>query len=197
MLYLKTKKNPAENSDVLVHIGKKQEWISLLGQIPGNCWKKVSLLSCSLASVKHSCDTDELIFPRHMHFQKFYWAPIGVLAAEDRPRSYRQHEGHKDKNCFGQERANGSHTCESEVHWLGETWWDKHKHRVNGGPDRKAHGDVDLSNFWRKQALTFNQTGVFPHRLALPSLQLTRDNILPPPPNSETPLDGSGGHGDA
>lgn len=34
----------------------------------------------------------------------------------------------------------------------------------NGGQDRKAHTDVDLNNFWRKQVLTFNQTGVFPHK---------------------------------
>lgn len=57
--------------------------------------------------------------------------PTGVPAAEQRPRSNRLWGGQKkDENYFGQERANCSHTCESEVHRLWETWWDKHKHRV-------------------------------------------------------------------
>lgn len=60
-----------------------------------------------------------------------YCVPTGVPAAEQRPGNNRQQEGQKkDANCFGQEREGGSHTCESEVHGLWETWRDKHKHRV-------------------------------------------------------------------
>lgn len=50
-----------------------------------------------------------------------YWAPVGVLAAEERPRSKRQRAGHEDESCSGQGRANGPRTCESEGHGLWET----------------------------------------------------------------------------
>lgn len=80
------KKKAEQNSDVLVHTGGKLESIRLLGQILGNYWKKVLPLQCSLASIKHRWATDELIFPRHMHFQKFLLSAHRCACSRDKAK---------------------------------------------------------------------------------------------------------------